>query len=127
MGISFSNTVILVTTEQTLGKIGEKQIPDTVIAFRDMYYKHANGICKPLYPLNQYCQICGKSRFNEEEVSELSSANLTHKVFNAKYKRIKYANKAMCDVPECEMGYLKLFGSFTKQPLGVSFYFDKFK
>ena len=102
---------------ETIGKeIEKKQISQVSFNFRDLTYEG-----KPLYKIWQCCQICGKQRFTEAEVKELSDSHLSFDTFMEKYRKYRYCNGAICEAEDCNTKLYVLTGGFNNHMLHTSF------
>lgn len=65
------------------------------------------------YPLYTHCQICGKQRFTNEEIKELSDPALTKEIFMEKYKQFSYEQKSICHNRRCEERLYLIGGGYN--------------
>ena len=102
---------------ETIGKeIEKKQISQVSFNFRNLTFEG-----KPLYKICQYCQICGKQRFTEQEVRELSDSYLSFDTFMEKYRKYRYCTGAICEAEDCNTKLYVLIGGFNCHMLHTSF------
>lgn len=109
-----------------LDDIQKKNIPDTQFSFRNMSYKNSSDQTKekPLYPIFQYCQICGCQRYSMEQIKLFSDPNLTAEQYFVTHKQPGYLSGVICDKQTCATNLYVITGGYNNY--SMCFAFDDF-
>ena len=103
--------------EARTNEVMKKYISEISFNFRNQTYEDG----RPLYKIYQHCQICGKQRFTDKEMKELSNPKLTYGMFITRYQRYRYCNGTICDGDNCNKKLYVLTGGFNNYMLEMSF------
>jgi hypothetical protein len=92
--------------ESILKRIEDKNIPETTFKFMNSDY----------HILTMYCQICGKKRFDEDDIKIMNNNKLEKKDFDKfknKYeKELVCPNMYICKALRCEIELFILVGQY---------------